>query len=95
MTCTCPGRYPVPDERAPEGVRMVIDGREIPCRMERMPSEDHECDGGEWCRAWLAVPEEEVVVTPGFSLSWRASFMPAHASLLFDISVDIPRAELN
>lgn len=82
-------------ERAPEGVRMVINGEEIPCRMERMPSEDHECDGGDWCRAWLAIPEGEITVRPGFSLSWKAAFMPPHASLLFDISVSTPVAELN
>lgn len=81
--------------RAPEGVRIVIDGREIPCTVQRMPSEDHECDGGEHVRAWLAIPDVPVVVTPGFCLSWRASFMPEHTSLLFEISAGVPVAELN
>jgi hypothetical protein len=85
----------VDDGRAPEGVRMVIDGREIPCTMRRMPSEDHECHDGEWCRAWLAIPDVPVTVVPGFSLAWKASFMPAHASLVFDISVPVSPGDLN
>jgi len=74
---------------------MVIDGREIPCTMQRMPSEDHECHDGEWCRAWLAVSDVQVTVAPGFSLAWKAAFMPAHASLVFDISVPVSPGDLN
>lgn len=83
------------DARAPEGVRMIINGREIPCTMQRMPSEDHECDGGEHVRAWLAIPDVPVVVAPGFCLEWKATVLPARTSLLFEISAGVPVAELN
>ena len=85
------------DERAPENVRMVINGREIPCTLRRMPEEDHECEDGSRCRSWLAIPEPGtgIIVADGFEMSWRASFMPAHTSLLFDISVPVPVDHLN
>ena len=82
-------------ERHPENVRMVVNGHEIPCDVRRVPEEDHEDGDGELCRAWLVSPRpgEGMIVEPGFSLAWRAGYLPAHACLLFDI--EVPQEMMN
>jgi hypothetical protein len=61
----------------PEGVRVVIAGRAIPCDMLRDPDLDH--DG---IAFWVAVPREPVIIAAGSDCQVLADMLPARTALV-------------